>query len=245
MPATARVLLLSLAAFLSAASLRAHNAPGSSVFLDFFRDHLRAELRLPLSELELSFRQPLLSTARAPDAHPGVTPDSPPLTPVEIRARVAQHRAALTAYLLAHLDPRSPDGRPWLVTVTALSVTAEEAIPDLVVHLRLTPPPGAPLRRFTLNYDAIVHEVINHIIFVSVRRDWDHAVFADHPEPLTSLRFFNKSLPVDRTGGSLWRGARHRLLAVIEHHPLRTSVFTLAPLLAVVTFAARLRRRSH
>ena len=242
---TARVLLLSLAVLLSPASLRAHNAPGSSVFLDFFRDHLSVELRLPLSELELSFRQPLLSATRAPGAHPAVTSDSSPLAPAEIRARVEHHRAALTAYLLAHLDPRSPDGRAWLATITALSVTAEEAIPDLVVHLRLTPPPGAPLRRFTLNYDAILHEVINHIIFVSVRRDWDHAVFANHPEPLTPLRFFNKSLPVDRTGGSPWLGLRHRLLDVAEHHPLRTSVFTLTPLLAAITLAARFRRRAH
>ena len=43
----------------------------------------------------------------------------------------------------------------------------------------MKPPPGAPLRRFTLNYDVIVHEVVSHKSFVLVRNDWDDARF--HP----------------------------------------------------------------
>ncbi len=243
MPSPPRYLLTVLAALLSVASAFAHNAPGSSVALDFFRDHVRAELRLPLSELELSFRQTLLSTDAAPGAHPtGTLPaDS---APADILARVERHHSELNAYVLSHVDPRSPDGRPWLVTVTDLSATPGEAIPDLVVHLRLTPPLNAPLRRFTFNYDAIVHEVINHIVFVSVRRDWHHAIFADHPEPLNPIRFFNKSLSLDRTGGSVWIGVRHRLLAALDRTPPVVLPVICGALIVVsgLVFSRRARR---
>jgi hypothetical protein len=241
-----RLVLTLFAALLGGTSAQAHNAPGSSVALDFFQDHVRAELRLPLSELELSFRQPLLTATASLATHPtGTAPaDS---APADILARVEQHRPALAAYLLRHFVPSAPDRRAWLVTVTDVSAAPNEAIPDLVVQLRLAPPPGAPLRRFDLHYDAIVHEVINHIVFVSVRRDWHHAVFADHPEPLTPFRFFNKSLSLDRTGGSVWLGARHRLLAALDRPPPAVLPILCAAFIVAFghVFSRRVRRLSR
>lgn len=197
-----------LATLLCAVSVRAHNAPGSSVYLDFYRDHVRAELRIPLSELELSFGQLLLTDSAT--GHPGTTSLVPA---TEILARVERHRAALSAYLPAHVAPRTPDGRAWSVAVLGLSVAIEEEPIDLVVQLRLTPPAGAPLRRFALNYDVVSHEVINHLVFVFVRRDWNHAVFADRPQFLRELRHFAKMLPVDVTGGGAWLGLRYRVVS--------------------------------
>lgn len=226
-----------LCALFSAAIGRAHNAPGSSVALDFFRDHVRAELRLPLSELELSFRQPLLTRP----ALPGQAPTA--ASAAEIVARIEGQRAALSDYLRAHFRPVASDGRPWIVTVTGLAAAPEEAIPDLVVQLHLQPPPGAPLRKFTLHYDVIVHEVINHITQITVRRDWNHAVFADHPESLTPIRFFNKAMPIDRTGGSVWFGARYRLLATFERLPLLLPALAgVLILLCGIVFRRRVRR---
>src|SRR5437762_3284484 len=45
--------------YLGTTNLRAHNAPGSALLLDFHTDQIDAELRLPISELELSFKEPL------------------------------------------------------------------------------------------------------------------------------------------------------------------------------------------
>ena len=50
-----------------------------------------------------------------------------------------------------------------------LQVKPNEQTPDLYAHVTLRPPPGEPLRRFTLHDDVIVHEVISHQAFVFVR----------------------------------------------------------------------------
>lgn len=176
--------------------LVAHNAPGSALLLDFHSDQLAAELRLPLSELELAFRAPLV-------AEPATV--------------VSRHRDALAAYLRRHLALLAPDGRPWTITVGEQRVALAEQPFDLVVALRFTPPPGAPLRRFTLRSDAIAHEVINHIALVFVCGDWDHALLGGQPELLGALRSFSTELVIDRTAGSPWRGFRASVSLGLHH----------------------------
>src|SRR5207249_2288933 len=124
----------------------AHNAPGSAVFLDFYSDRVGAELRLPLSELEYGFRQPLAT---------------------EPATVVTRFKGSLGDYIHQHLNVRAPDGRVWTFDVREMHVALGEQPIDLVVQLNLRPPAGAPLRRFTFNYDVISHEVINHVAFVS------------------------------------------------------------------------------
>ncbi|MEY4488652.1 MAG: hypothetical protein RIQ79_1160, partial [Verrucomicrobiota bacterium] len=74
-------------ALLFSSPLRAHNMPGSGVALEFHPDGVGAELVLPLMELELAFKQPLL-------------PASPDL--------LTKHEAALRAYVAEHIHPVSP-----------------------------------------------------------------------------------------------------------------------------------------
>ncbi len=205
-----RSLLLGLVLLLGGARLAAHNAPGAAVLLDFKTDRLAAELRLPLSELELAFRAPLLA---------------------EPAAVVATHRAALTAYVAQHLAVRAPDGRPWAVAVRDLRVALEEQPLDLVVRVELRPPAGAPLRKFTLTYDVISHEVMNHFAVVSVR--------GDPPELLGIMRSFIKELAVDRTAGHPWHGFRaavalggHHIRAGTDHLLFLLVLLLPAPLLA-------------
>ena len=134
----------------------AHPMPYTAVMLDFGPGGVSAELILPLQELELGFKQPML-------AHP--------------EQILPQDGPALREYLLAHVHPVTPDGRPWTVQVTGLSVQCKEIPFDLMAHLWMQPPPGAPLRQFKFNYDVIVHEVISHKAFVFVRNDWNEARF--------------------------------------------------------------------
>ena len=202
-----------LAVLLTAQSAGAHSAPGSAVMLDFHADRVDAELRLPLSELELSFREPLLA---------------------EPATIVARFQEKLAAYIRQHITLRSPDDRVWTIALGEMHVALDEEPLDLVVQLEMRPPAGASTRRFTFNDDAIVHEVINHITFVAVRYDWNHAVFPDRPELLAPMRFFSKSLAIDRSGGSRWIGLRARLMAGGDYlfdHPMVAAIGLLLPLL--------------
>lgn len=170
-----------------AANASAHNAPGSALLLDFHREIVAAELRLPLSELEIGFGQKL---------------------EVEPATVVARSGPELAAYVLRHLSVQTEDRRPWQLAVRDLRVALGEQPIDLVVTVEMMPPAGVSLRRFTLHSDVISHEVMNHFTLVSVRSDWDNALLGTQPELIGTLRSFEKDLLVDRTSGSAWRGFR-------------------------------------
>ena len=210
---------------LFAGRAHAHVMPFSVVMLDFGHDAVGADLILPLQELELGFKQPLLADPA------GV---------------VLRYGPALRQYLLAHIHPTAPDGQPWTVEVVSLSVKPDEQTPDLRAHVMLRPPAGEPLRRFTLHYDVIVHEVISHKTFVFVRNDWNDARFrpADQvppmPEAVGLIRYLVYAVPIDRTHGSFWRGfgtvmqlGMLHISAGLDHLLFLFVLLLPAPLLAV------------
>ena len=186
--------------------------------LDFYRDRVGAELTLPLAELELSFKQPLL-------ANPGEA--------------FGQHRTALKDYVAAHVKPETTDGRAWNVTVESLALQTNQQPFDLVAQVTMTPPAEASTRKFDFHYSVIAHEVMSHCAFVSVRNDWDTAVFSGKPELLGQIHFTITSLAIDRTHGNWWLGFRSVLNLGVHHiaegtdHLLFLLVLLLpAPLLA-------------
>ncbi len=216
-------LILSVEA-LHPTSAAAHQMPYTAVMLDFGRDGVSAELILPVQELQLGFKQPLLTQ------------------PEQI---IPKYGPALKDYLLAHVHPTAPDGRPWTVQVSDMDVRLKEQPVDLIAHLWMQPPPGAPLRRFTLNYDVIVHEVVSHKSFVFIRNDWNDARFhptdqvPPMPEAIGLIRYLVYAVDIDRTGGSFWRGFGSVMMLGVTHiaggldHLLFLFVLLLpAPLLA-------------
>lgn len=189
-------LLGALLALAGVARLAAHSAPGSALLLDFQGAELGAELRLPLSELEVAFRHPLSA---------------------EPAAVLPRFQDELAAYLREHLRARSPDGRAWTIEVTRLTVARDEQPVDLVARLRLRPPAGASPRRLTLHGGVVLHEVMNHFILVSVRSDWNHAQWGERPELIGTLHSYSPDLEIDREEGSVWRGFRAVVGLGIRH----------------------------
>ncbi len=203
----------------------AHIMPQTAVMLDFHRDGVSAQLIMPLQDLGYAFKKPLVA---------------------EQDQLIPKYGPALKDYILSHVHPTAPDGRPWHVEVNDMSVKPGEQTPDLTVHLWMQPPPGAPLRKFTFNYDVIVHEVVSHKAFVFVRNDWNAARFHSinevppYPEAIGLIRYLVYSVPIDRTQGSFWHGFGVVMTLGMSHiaggldHLLFLLVLLLpAPLLAV------------
>lgn len=194
------LVLAGLALFPASAS--SHQMPYTAVMLDFGHDGVSAELILPLQELQLGFKHPLLDQ------------------PAQV---LPKYGSTLKDYLLTHVHPTAPDGRPWTVEVTDLRVQTNEQPFDLVVHLWMRPPPGAPLRQFKLNYDVIVHEVVSHKAFIFVRNDWNESHFrpADQvppmPEAIGLIRYLRYSVDINRAGGSFWRGFFSVMILGVQH----------------------------
>ena len=142
---------------------------------------------MPLDQFELGFKRPVM--------------DAPLRT-------VARYRRELPAYLIEHVRPVAPDGRPWRVRVDSLKVDQgiDQGHTDLIAHLTLTPPSSAPVRQFRFNYSVINHEVMSHTVLVFVRSDWRNGVFGGEPELLGTVRWLTTGIDVDRKQGSFWTG---------------------------------------
>lgn len=59
--------------------------------------------------------------------------------------------------------------------------TQSGAYQEVTVHLDLTPPAGTGTRKFTLNYDVIMHQVVSHRALVGIRRDWAAGKTGEQP----------------------------------------------------------------
>ena len=206
-----------------------HPMPSSAVVLRLRRTSIDAELTLPTIELALGWDKPL---------------------PPDAARTIQQYGPDLKAYVLQHVRPVAPDGRPWTVTVRSLTPIAAQApnpsvasSPDVQVGLTMTPPPGAPADRLTLYYDVIFHRLITHTAIVSVASDWSNGVVGGPPVLLGTMRDTEPSIIIDRSQGSWFRGfgALFRLGARHIAEGTDHLLFLLALLLPAPLIAAGMR----
>lgn len=134
----------------------AHQQPTTLVVLNVGSDRVEMDLHVPLNELELAFGHDVTQ--------------SPEKT-------VTVWRRPFEQYLVDHIRPVTPTGQPWSVQVLEMTVGSAEQtqsgpFQELLVRMSLTPPTGARLRTFILNYDLIMHQVVTHKALVSVHSDW-------------------------------------------------------------------------
>lgn len=165
------------------------------------------ELQLPLPELELAFGH-------------AITQD-----PSTLMERLGPQ---LKEYLKAHIHPYVTKSNPWLVDITNMRMdkgVQEASGPpywELVVHLLLNPQPGETTRRFYLDYDVIMHEVINHAAFVSIRNDWETGNTGIQPAEAGVIRWNTGDnviypLEINLQKGSWFKGCSSMLTLGMHH----------------------------
>jgi hypothetical protein len=190
------MLVTALCALLPAAPAAAHLMPNSAINLDFTSQAVSAEILMPLNELSYA-------TGRKFRLHAGhdLGADGP----------------FLKAYVLDHLALKSPDRRPWTVRLDDLGVVSDSWGTDLRAEVKLTPPPGAPLRRFDLRYDAIIDRVVNHFVLVFAHSDFRTGTFSSEPEMIGGLQSPVFTVNIDRGQGSAWRGFASAMRLGMRH----------------------------
>lgn len=201
-----------------------HAMPSSNVILRMHQGGADARLILPIIELRLGWQKPL---------------------PMDAAQTIRQYGPELKEYVLQHIRPTAPDGRPWTVIVRSLTPIAASApneyvasSPDVQVDLTMTPPPGAPANRLTFRYDVIFHRLITHTAIVSVASDWRNGV-GGPPVIVGTLRDTQPFLVINRSRGSWLHGfaalfglgARH-ITEGTDHLLFLLALLLPAPLLA-------------
>ncbi len=199
-----------------AAAASAHLTPNSEIRLDFGRSRVAAEIVIPLGELGYALGRTI---------------------PVPLRGA---EQARLRDYLLASMALRAPDGRRWSLKVDRLTIVPDGFAPDLVAVVTATPPPGAPLRVFDLDYGAVIARVPNHFVLVLARNDFAGGRLSDHPAMIGGLQSASRTLRVDRGPGSAWRGfvsaiglGMHHIAEGHDHLLFLIALLIPAPLVAL------------
>ena len=231
------VLIAVAAVLTTAAPASAHVVPSTVVALTVHADDITAELTLPTSDLV---------TASGLEIPRSGTVDE----------RTAQ---AVAAYVEDHFAVSTGEDA-WTVAVGDVALTETEqwgtgAFSSVTAVATLTPQESGDLRTFTLDYDAIVHQVVTADVYVLLAGDWA----AGQVEETRSLGAITTdtvtgtvpAVTVDLDEGSAWQGFTGMLVLGLSHiaegtdHQLFLLTLLLpAPLLALpITRTAARRSR--
>ncbi|WP_432532936.1 HupE/UreJ family protein [Kineococcus arenarius] len=238
------VLLAGFAALVAAGPAAAHVVPSTVLQLDVHEDDITVEMTLPTADLV---------TASGIDVP--VDGTLPPAAAEQIAAYVEEHFDVTTA---PAADATSGNGT-WNVDVGDVATAEVEqwgtgAFDAVTATATLTPPSGADLRSFTLDYDAILHQVVTADVFVLLRSDWSTGE-AEQTRSLGAITLDTVTgtvspLTVDLEGGNARQGFTGMLLLGVSHiaegtdHQLFLLTLLLpAPLLAASLAGDRAGRR--
>jgi len=136
----------------------AHQTPNTLIFLDASPNRIALELQMPLSELELAFGNNISKN------------------PETLNEKFGPQ---LKEYLKAHIHAYLKKNAPWNVEIETLRMDKGKYIEngvnywELIANVVIIPQWGNNTRKFTLDYDVIMHQVINHAALVSIRSDWE------------------------------------------------------------------------
>lgn len=204
---SACVIFLLSAGLVIAPRSEAHTQPTNIVLLDVTPEKVEAEIRIPLSELELAFGQEL---SESPDGL---------IEPV---------RSDLASYVLAHVHAFTLDGRDFTqqsldISLNAAAQSDAASFQEFIIHLDLLPPPDSSTRNFRLGYDLIMHQVPTNRAFVYVRNDWEGGLHdADAPNEVGVIALHAGAsapppLDIDLSNGNAWHGFTGMVLLGMVH----------------------------
>ncbi len=169
--------------------LGAHPMPNSVINLSVLSSSISAEASVPLIELQSALG-------------------------VDLEANFQKN--LVKEYFNHHIVAFSGTNK-WVTIIDSLNiVTIRDPIvgkyQEVIVYFSLIPPDLSQLRKFTFNYDAVIHRVINHSALVFIHQDWRNGIQqANKTKQLGVIQLdipTGKILPLEivLAKGSLWNG---------------------------------------
>ena len=168
----------------------AHFTPNSEVQLAIGHGAIRADVIVPQGEYAYATGNPVANDTRS--------------------------LAIARAYLESHSAIAAPDGRRWTRHLESIAFAQIAGPPDLHAIEQWTPPPGAPLRKFAIEWRVIVDVLPNHFALFLVSSDVATRVGSVH-EVVGAVRAHSGPLLVDRGGGSALTAFANAVMLGVDH----------------------------
>lgn len=195
--------LLVLAVGVASQQTFAHQQPVTLVVLEVAPKNVAMTLHVPLNELELAFGN---DVTQSPEKN------------------LPEWRNQFSQYLTKHIHLTTAQ-QPWILEVKGMVVTPAEQIEsgpfqEITVQLLLTPPVNISPRKFTLNYDLIMHQVVTHKALVSIKNDWERGQISEQSVgviQVTTQTTQIEPLEINLESGSWWDGFKG-MVSLGMHH---------------------------
>ena len=181
---------LALVALSLPGAANAHITPNSEVQIDFGPGEARADIIVPLGDYAAASGLPVAWTP--------------------------QNFAVAQDWLKQHIAIYSPDGRAWKIEFLSTEFAQIAGPPDLHAVARLVPPDGAPVRRFTVDWRAVVDSNPGHFVLFVAKRDL-YGRYGDEREIIGAVRGDRMRLAVDRGHPSALTGFGNAVRLGGEH----------------------------
>ncbi|MFL6414844.1 MAG: HupE/UreJ family protein [Bryobacteraceae bacterium] len=166
----------------------------SAVMLDFTCRDVQTEVQLPLERV---------STALG--------------TRIDAEA-LERHRASLATYILDRLHVQASDGSAFQVHLQLpFRIETVDGAPYVVARAILQPPNAAAMDLFNIRDDILFDRIPSQVALVSIRSDWSGSIFANDPQLIGVLHGHSRSLTIDRSDRSWFRGFTSLFRLGIRH----------------------------
>ncbi|TRX35403.1 HupE/UreJ family protein [Flavobacterium restrictum] len=187
-------------------SVLAHPMPNSIIALNVHSKSIRCELQLPLKELQ--FAVPFDVTKNTNDL-------------------LKNHEQDLSKYILSHFTITGNNGKKWNMEIAKMKISRSEQeatgkYEELIIYLTINPKSIQNVRKFTINYDAIIHQVVTHRILVTIKQDWENGQIGENNSEIGIISIdlnTNTVLPfkVNLAKGSSWKGFKSMVSLGMKH----------------------------
>lgn len=201
--------IILLLALLLAFAATPHPMPHSLLLLNVKENGISATLSLPLKEFQMVFPNEDLDNG--------------------YNTLIQRKDNWLNNYLLQHLHITDPQGKPWTISIRGKNVSESEQpltgkYHELSFDLWLQPPANETPRNFVMYYDAILHQLVTHKLFIKIAKDWDGGLMEKDSVQsdlgILSVKTSDGSIPpvtINLDHGSKWKGFKAMFNLGMEH----------------------------
>lgn len=201
--------------------------PNSLVLLSIQDEKVKIELQLPVQEFELAYGKNLQN----------------------INERyIKDNQVELINYILSHVKIYSREKSFWTLTVSnikldSLNSQLNGVYKELVYEITCLPVNKKELRQFTLQYDAIIHQVVTHFAIIKINQDFNNGITPLEPCEIGLIQLdiasnTVKPFVISLDTGSKWNGFKkmislgmHHIITGIDHLMFLLVILLITPII--------------
>lgn len=183
-------LCIAIALLLGAGPAAAHLTPNSEISLEMGAANIRADIIIPQGEYAVATGNPVGNDAAS--------------------------LATARSYIADRFAVTTPGGQPWTVHIQSAEFAQIAGPPDLHAIAILTPPTGAPIRKFAIHWTAVVQELPSHFALFIIRSDIA-GVSGTEPIVAGAARAASPDVAIDTGDASRWHELGNAIRLGVDH----------------------------